>query len=193
MQVVRKGANHPRFIANLDRPIAPSGVPQNSSLSRIAIRKTYGKVHLLLIFQNFTAQRNFLPMQHYYTIMRSPHEAKIGGGNMDKLTGLATVLGIILAIVAGVVPIPALDVGLILLVLGVIGGIGANQDGAIRIYLAVLVLPAIAVGLGGVPMVGGYLGAIFANLRSEEHTSELQSLMRNSYAVFCLKKKILQR
>src|SRR3546814_6790112 len=26
-------------------------------------------------------------------------------------------------------------------------------------------------------------------LRSEEHTSELQSLMRNSYAVFCLKKK----
>src|SRR3546814_7939383 len=27
-------------------------------------------------------------------------------------------------------------------------------------------------------------------LRSEEHTSELQSLMRNSYAVFCLKKKI---
>src|SRR3546814_8373295 len=26
--------------------------------------------------------------------------------------------------------------------------------------------------------------------RSEEHTSELQSLMRNSFAVFCLKKKI---
>src|SRR3546814_7762502 len=28
-----------------------------------------------------------------------------------------------------------------------------------------------------------------ANARSEEHTSELQSLMRTSYAVFCLKKK----
>src|SRR3546814_4329653 len=27
------------------------------------------------------------------------------------------------------------------------------------------------------------------DLRSEEHTSELQSLMRNSYAVSCLKKK----
>src|SRR3546814_2042410 len=27
--------------------------------------------------------------------------------------------------------------------------------------------------------------------RSEEHTSELQSLMRTSYAVFCLKKKII--
>src|SRR3546814_7243560 len=29
--------------------------------------------------------------------------------------------------------------------------------------------------------------------RSEEHTSELQSPMRNSYAVFCLKKKQTQR
>src|SRR3546814_3723106 len=29
----------------------------------------------------------------------------------------------------------------------------------------------------------------FAWSRSEEHTSELQSLMRNSYAVFCLKNK----
>src|SRR3546814_6939362 len=32
-----------------------------------------------------------------------------------------------------------------------------------------------------------------APMRSEEHTSELQSLMRNSYAVFCLKKKNKQR
>src|SRR3546814_8639603 len=31
--------------------------------------------------------------------------------------------------------------------------------------------------------------AASAAVRSEEHTSELQSLMRNSYAVFCLKKK----
>src|SRR3546814_3992376 len=29
----------------------------------------------------------------------------------------------------------------------------------------------------------------FGGMRSEEHTSELQSLMRISYAVFCLKKK----
>src|SRR3546814_5072908 len=31
---------------------------------------------------------------------------------------------------------------------------------------------------------------ISLDYRSEEHTSELQSLMRTSYAVFCLKKKI---
>src|SRR3546814_2359253 len=30
---------------------------------------------------------------------------------------------------------------------------------------------------------------LLADRRSEEHTSELQSLMRNTYAIFCLKKK----
>src|SRR3546814_13091134 len=37
-------------------------------------------------------------------------------------------------------------------------------------------------------MEGGYRNQLVTN-RSEEHTSELQSLMRISYAVFCLKKK----
>src|SRR3546814_6064025 len=42
------------------------------------------------------------------------------------------------------------------------------------------------IGAGGAP--GGSIAATGA-VRSEEHTSELQSLMRISYAVFCLKKK----
>src|SRR3546814_7481307 len=37
--------------------------------------------------------------------------------------------------------------------------------------------------------LGGAVLASRARGRSEEHTSELQSLMRKSYAVFCLKKK----
>src|SRR3546814_2703739 len=37
--------------------------------------------------------------------------------------------------------------------------------------------------------LGSTLDDMKAGLRSEEHTSELQSLMRISYAVFCLKKK----
>src|SRR3546814_8253546 len=45
----------------------------------------------------------------------------------------------------------------------------------------------------GDPMIFGRAGEEIASLRaagrSEEHTSELQSLMRISYAVFCLKKK----
>src|SRR3546814_5198731 len=42
---------------------------------------------------------------------------------------------------------------------------------------------------------GIHAGIVWANgqKRSEEHTSELQSLMRISYAVFCLKKKNIDR
>src|SRR3546814_7637511 len=36
---------------------------------------------------------------------------------------------------------------------------------------------------------GGLIDLLSNQIRSEEHTSALQSLMRNSYAVFCLKKK----
>src|SRR3546814_12078089 len=42
-------------------------------------------------------------------------------------------------------------------------------------------------GRGCCTTEGGYITA--CQHRSEEHTSELQSLMRISYAVFCLKKK----
>src|SRR3546814_5525378 len=50
------------------------------------------------------------------------------------------------------------------------------------------------VGASGVDIAirygrGPYPGLTSTPLRSEEHTSELQSLMRISYAVFCLKKK----
>src|SRR3546814_3245834 len=42
---------------------------------------------------------------------------------------------------------------------------------------------------GTIRIDGQDMSAVPANRRSEEHTSELQSLMRISYAVFCLKKK----
>src|SRR3546814_8753811 len=54
---------------------------------------------------------------------------------------------------------------------------------------------AIAAGTGAHPGFPGAVGGGDAAdppgglVRSEEHTSELQSLMRNPYAVFCLKKK----
>src|SRR3546814_3874541 len=44
---------------------------------------------------------------------------------------------------------------------------------------------------GWLPDTGA--GLPFPAKRSEEHTSELQSLMRISYAVFCLQKKIKHR
>src|SRR3546814_1013956 len=58
--------------------------------------------------------------------------------------------------------------------------------------------PVAEQGAGGEHMIGeaARVGKMLANaaarvIRSEEHTSELQSLMRISYAVFCLKKKKL--
>src|SRR3546814_2011764 len=52
-----------------------------------------------------------------------------------------------------------------------------------------------AVAMGKTMMADGTIDAVnkpsieIMTGRSEEHTSELQSLMRNSYAVFCLKNK----
>src|SRR3546814_9625510 len=44
-------------------------------------------------------------------------------------------------------------------------------------------------GAGSMNGEEAVIGTVLMTARSEEHTSELQSLMRISYAVFCLKQK----
>src|SRR3546814_7731770 len=59
--------------------------------------------------------------------------------------------------------------------------------------LSILAVVERGVEHGGVELVVRERKLAKAGLeRSEEHTSELQSLMRISYAVFCLKKKTIQ-
>src|SRR3546814_3407379 len=67
------------------------------------------------------------------------------------------------------------------------------------ILVAKLPLALLMLALAGLPLAfrrdlpagaRWTLAMVAAACRSEEHTSELQSLMRISYAVFCLKKKI---
>src|SRR3546814_2080220 len=74
---------------------------------------------------------------------------------------------------------------------GLVGGGGDLGDLLVAEGFAVVVdldlLAADFVG-GGVVGYGFEAGWPVAEERSEEHTSELQSLMRISYAVFCLKK-----
>src|SRR3546814_5200508 len=64
---------------------------------------------------------------------------------------------------------------------------------SVSCWLAINCLAAAGVMLGFFALMANLSVDQFfaetANLRSEEHTSELQSLMRISYAVFCLKKK----
>src|SRR3546814_2648136 len=83
---------------------------------------------------------------------------------------------------------------------------GTGKVGDLAGFASALVLGLIALGIGIesilrlfepikvafgeatlIDVIG--LGVNILSARSEEHTSELQSLMRISYAVFCLKKK----
>src|SRR3546814_2661671 len=63
-------------------------------------------------------------------------------------------------------------------------GIDARTaSGRLQLFLGIAL---VASGIAG---LAAAIGSSSVPLRSEEHTSELQSLMRISYAVFCLKKK----
>src|SRR3546814_1737770 len=61
-----------------------------------------------------------------------------------------------------------------------------RQNLVVSLGVVALLVPATIMGLGIGPAVMVHEGS---TLRSEEPTSELQSLMRISYAVFCLKQK----
>src|SRR3546814_7516435 len=62
-------------------------------------------------------------------------------------------------------------------------------DGSGIINVAIFGGAVVPVATGALADATGGNLALALGLRSEEHTSELQSLMRISYAVFCLKKK----
>src|SRR3546814_10619205 len=71
--------------------------------------------------------------------------------------------------------------------MGALGSARGISSEAISTDLAMATFGGIAAGFSAA-LLGLRCGRRLP-LRSEEHTSELQSLMRISYAVFCLKKK----
>ena len=84
---------------------------------------------------------------------------------MNKLSGLARSLYIVLAIVAGFVPLGGMNTALLLVVLGLIAGISMPRDRLVLAMAAVLALPLIGTALGNIPAIGQQLGAIMANLQ----------------------------
>src|SRR3546814_9911787 len=72
----------------------------------------------------------------------------------------------------------------------VVGQITPRAAFIFALVLAVLSMTVLLVWVNVLTAVLTFASLIgYAVIRSEEHTSELQSLMRISYAVFCLKKK----
>src|SRR3546814_6494346 len=98
----------------------------------------------------------------------------LGGGDANATDGVADTQGADGAVVTGVA---GGSVGEPLA--GAYGVLTLNGDGS---YSYVL-------DNASQRVQGLAAGEVLTESRSEEHTSELQSLMRISYAVFCLKKK----
>ena len=84
---------------------------------------------------------------------------------MTKISGLARALYIVLAIVTGFVALGAMDVALVLVVLGLIAGIAMTKDNYVPAAATALALPIIGAALGHVPTIGAQLTAVATNLQ----------------------------
>ena len=83
---------------------------------------------------------------------------------IGKITGLARALAILLAVIAGFVAIPGLNVALILVILGLIAGISYGDDSRVGLMVTAIALPLAAVALGNLPVLGAQLSAALGNV-----------------------------
>jgi hypothetical protein len=85
---------------------------------------------------------------------------------LKKISGLARALYILLAIVAGFVAIGAMDVALVLVVLGLIAGLSMPRERMVLAAAAVIALPVVGAALSHIPAIGAQLAAICGNLQT---------------------------
>jgi zinc transporter ZupT len=83
---------------------------------------------------------------------------------LNKVSAVARLVGIALAVVAGFMPELGFDVGLALVVLGIVAGISMAADRYISVCATLLVLPGVASAVGMIPNIGSKLGAIAGGL-----------------------------
>jgi hypothetical protein len=84
---------------------------------------------------------------------------------LNKISGLARTLYIVLAIVAGFVALGGLNVALALVVLGLIAGLSLPEDRQVLAGVTVIALPILGVALANIPAIGTQLGAVTGNLQ----------------------------
>jgi hypothetical protein len=83
---------------------------------------------------------------------------------VDKIAGLARLIATLLAIVAGFVAIPNLNVALVLVVLGLIAGLKYKPENLLGLFFAVVTLPLAGAALANIPNIGAHLSAAFLNV-----------------------------
>ena len=84
---------------------------------------------------------------------------------LNKISGLARSLYIVLAIAAGFVAMGGINVALVLVVLGLIAGISMPRDRMVLAAATVIALPLVGAALANIPTIGEQLSAVMTNLQ----------------------------
>ncbi len=84
---------------------------------------------------------------------------------LTTVGGIARTLYIVLAIVAGFVALGALDVPMILLVLGLVAGLALAEERYVLAAATLLILPIVGAALAHLPVIGNQLNAVAGNLQ----------------------------
>jgi hypothetical protein len=84
---------------------------------------------------------------------------------LNKISGLARALYIVLAIVAGFVALSMMNVALVLVVLGLIAGLSMPRERMVLAAATLIALPIIGGALGNIPAIGAQLTAVCGNLQ----------------------------
>lgn len=84
---------------------------------------------------------------------------------MKKIGGLARAAYILLAIFAGFVVLGAINMALVLVVLGLIAGLAVPRDRMVLLAALVIALPIVGTALGNIPAIGDQLIAVAGNLQ----------------------------
>lgn len=85
---------------------------------------------------------------------------------LNKISGLARIVAIVLAIVAAFVAIPNVDLALVLVVLGIIAGTTMPREMQLPSMAALLVYPIVGAALGHIPTIGEHLTTMTGNLQT---------------------------
>jgi hypothetical protein len=84
---------------------------------------------------------------------------------LNKVSGLARSLYIVLAIVAGFVALGTMNIALVLVVLGLIAGISLPIERMVLAAVTIIALPILGAALINIPMIGAQLAAVMGYLQ----------------------------